>query len=702
MRAFKRILVCCFILSFAMFFKINIISADYSAEFVATGTCQLYDDNPVGNLKKSSGNCFYANSNFTSVVSGFYWLDTGDKFTVLTNIPTITAPKTGYGSECDSTYTYIKFTYSGKTVNGYICSSNIWTGSIPAEHIKEFSEAGFPESYWEKLSLLKTSYPNWTFVAIDTELNFQTAVNNMDSGNKSLIQYTSSVNDQGYLSTASGNYDWSTDKFKVYDGSTWYAANNATIAYYLDPRNFLTAMYIFQFEFLQYDPNIHDLDGIKALLGNSYISNFSEHFMSAAEITKVNPIYLAALSKQEVGDGTTASTAINGKSFTYDGKTYSGVYNFYNIGATSGTNPVYRGLVYAAGDADGKGTSYDRPWNTEYKAIVGGARWIENGYISSGQNTSYFKKWNTVYNYSIKKGITTARANYTHQYMQNIQAPRAEALSSFRAYSNAGLINEDFVFYIPVYKNMPATTSLPTKGNPNNRLKSISINGEAINGYENDKYAYTIYVDYEVTSTVIAATTINTNAKVTGTGTKSLAVGDNSYTLTVTAQNGSTQAYTLKIVRAEDTSGIIYPTVDEILKTADITNDGTYISNLTLTTKVSDFTNKILEASGTAKVSVKTGNTTKTSGNLYTNDTITITSGIETKTYTIVIYGDVNGDGLINAVDLLKVQKHILKTSLLEGAYKVSADVNKDSTVNALDLLRVQKHILGATFISQK
>lgn len=712
MKHFKRILFFSFLLSFFMFIKIDIVKADYSASFVATGNCQLYDDNPTGSLKKSSGNCFYGNTKFNSIVSGVLWLDTGDKFTVLTNYPAVAAPTSGYGSECDSTFSYVKFIFGGKTNYGYICSSNIWTGTIPDEHIAEFKTAGFPESYWESLSKLKTSYPNWTFVAIDTELDFQTAVNNMDSGNKSLIQVTGSTNNQGYLSTASGNYNWNTDSFRDWETASsfdnsaslngWYAANNATIAYHLDPRNFLSAMYIFQFELLRYDTNIHDLEGVKSILGTSYISKFSEYFMAAAEKTKVNPIYLAALSKQEVGGGATAGAAVSGATFTYEGKTYSGLYNFYNIGATSGADSTKKGLVYANGGANGTDTSYGRPWNTELKAILGGAEWIDNGYISSGQNTSYFKKWNTVYNYSIKKGITTARANYTHQYMQNIQAPKSEAVSSFRAYSDSDLLVESQTFYIPVYRNMPASTSLPTTGNPNNRLKSIAINGEAIKDYESDKFSYTIYVDNEIATANISAIKINSGATISGDGVKALAVGENIYTLTVTAANKTVQLYTVKIIRAEDTSVIIYPTVEEILKTAEITNDGIYISNLTLTTKVSDFTNKILATSSTAKITVKNGSTIKTNGNLYTNDTITITSGTETKTYTVVIYGDVNGDGYINAIDLLKVQKHILKTSLLDGAFKVAADVNKDSSVNALDLLRVQKHILGETIISQK
>ena len=53
---------------------------------------------------------------------------------------------------------------------------------------------------------------------------------------------------------------------------------------------------------------------------------------------------------------------------------------------------------------------------------------------------------------------------------------------------------------------------------------------------------------------------------------------------------------------------------------------------------------------------------------LNVGDTISITSGEETKTYTVILYGDVNGDGKINALDLLKIQKHILKTSPLKVA----------------------------------
>ena len=50
----------------------------------------------------------------------------------------------------------------------------------------------------------------------------------------------------------------------------------------------------------------------------------------------------------------------------------------------------------------------------------------------------------------------------------------------------------------------------------------------------------------------------------------------------------------------------------------------------------------------------------KTTNALSTGDKISITSNKQTKTYYIVIYGDLNGDAKINAKDLLALRKYLL------------------------------------------
>ncbi len=109
---------------------------------------------------------------------------------------------------------------------------------------------------------------------------------------------------------------------------------------------------------------------------------------------------------------------------------------------------------------------------------------------------------------------------------------------------------------------------------------------------------------------------------------------------------------------------------------------------------LNDINNKINALGGSltgADLSVKAG----------TGMTIKVTNGIETKTYTLIVKGDTSGDGAINALDLLQVQKSILGSYKMSDSQKLSADTSNDGSINALDLLQIQKNILGSYKIEQ-
>ena len=293
--------------------------------------------------------------------------------------------------------------------------------------------------------------------------------------------------------------------------------------------------------------------------------------------------------------------------------------------------------------------------------------------------------------------------------MTNIQAPRSEALSTYNSYQKLDRINDAFTFYIPVYNNMPASTSLPAKGNPNNYLKNltVSLNGGTatnVSGFQSATTNYEFHVNNSITKATIAGILINSNSSVSGTGTKNLAVGNNKWSIVVTAQNGEKRTYTVNIIRdaASGTGTVTVKSVDEVINKSGLNIDGDYLTGLTFNTTVSNIESKINSVESSASVTIKNGNNTITSGNLVTGETVTITSGGASKTYTVVLYGDLNGDGKVNALDLLKVQKHILGINKLTGASLKAADPSKDGKVNALDLLKVQKHILGIAFIDQQ
>ncbi|NLN04932.1 MAG: hypothetical protein GX166_08975 [Clostridiaceae bacterium] len=72
--------------------------------------------------------------------------------------------------------------------------------------------------------------------------------------------------------------------------------------------------------------------------------------------------------------------------------------------------------------------------------------------------------------------------------------------------------------------------------------------------------------------------------------------------------------------------------------------------------------------------------------------------------YTVILYGDVDGDGLIRTSDLLNVRYYMLRRIELEGVRFIAANAdNSDdrNVVNSLDLLRIRYYLLGRVDIEQ-
>lgn len=70
--------------------------------------------------------------------------------------------------------------------------------------------------------------------------------------------------------------------------------------------------------------------------------------------------------------------------------------------------------------------------------------------------------------------------------------------------------------------------------------------------------------------------------------------------------------------------------------------------------------------------------------------------------YKIILYGDANGDGKINSVDLLVLQRHILEIERMEEIYQKACNIRKDGKKpSSVDLLLIQRHILKLQQIEQ-
>ena len=134
--------------------------------------------------------------------------------------------------------------------------------------------------------------------------------------------------------------------------------------------------------------------------------------------------------------------------------------------------------------------------------------------------------------------------------------------------------------------------------------------------------------------------------------------------------------------------------VKDVTDKLNVKVDGTVIFGIKPGMTAQELINSVSSANGKAVLTDANGNN-KSSGKLATGDIITISGTNDKQSFTVSVVGDISGDGKINALDLLKCQKQILKISELNNVQKLSSDTNFDGKINALDLLRIQKHILG-------
>ena len=300
---------------------------------------------------------------------------------------------------------------------------------------------GFPEEYRPYLRVLQSKFPNWRFTALYTGLDWNYVIDNENVFGKNLVP--KSYSDR-WKNTNPGEYNVEVD-------SGWVDSSRRAVEYTMDPRNFLNEIRIFQFETLSYDNNTNSLNGVEKILygtefynntviykdssGNNIVTNkkYSDLILNAGVTSRVSSYHLASRIKQEVGPFLSHSS-ISG---TVAG--YEGLYNFYNIGATSSAEPmgaIINGLKYAR---DGKGASqatkdkYLIPWNTKERAITGGGIFIGSSYINVGQNTIYLQKFDV--NDEKPGGL------FWHQYMTNVLAPYSESRSVYNGYKNSGILN---------------------------------------------------------------------------------------------------------------------------------------------------------------------------------------------------------------------------------------------------------------------
>ena len=115
------------------------------------------------------------------------------------------------------------------------------------------------------------------------------------------------------------------------------------------------------------------------------------------------------------------------------------------------------------------------------------------------------------------------------------------------------------------------TISIAAPKNSNNNLSNLSIDGYDID-FASNKTSYQLTVEYEVNQINIKASTADSTARVSGTGTKDLNLYTNTFNIVVTAENGSRKTYTIEVIRKDIDGNIKELATDNTLSSITITD----------------------------------------------------------------------------------------------------------------------------------
>ena len=165
----------------------------------------------------------------------------------------------------------IRFTSGGSTQTGYVLSTYVKfpvSYSHDSSFESQLSAQGFPESYKTGLRQIHAQYPNWTFTAVKTGLDWNTVIQNEGVLGRNLV-HTNSIS--SYKSLADGAYNWDSGTWTGFDGNTWVAASTEIISYYMDPRNFLDEVNVFQFLDQSYNASLHTTEGLQSMLKGTFM-----------------------------------------------------------------------------------------------------------------------------------------------------------------------------------------------------------------------------------------------------------------------------------------------------------------------------------------------------------------------------------------------------------------------------------------------
>ena len=315
-------------------------------------------------------------------------------------------------------------------INMILINSSVLADSHRFDYNGELNEGKYP-GFKAKLDAVKRERPGWKIRIMETGLDWNEVIRREGDGvgrsPRSLVQ---------------GKYgEWIVSN-QTYDNGSWRAASDKAISYVMDPRNWLNPNNSSILQFMQLSYFEVSDENVKTALKDTFFDNMDNARIinNVSRDYNINVFFVVARIIQEQGYKGSATWKMDS-----DGKSY---YNPFNINASgNGVSEIIKNALQRA---------KDKGWDTFEKGLRGGIEKIGTDYINEKQDTLYLQKFD----------VESKGTLYSHQYMQNIDAPRTEAsiLKSKMDKIN-GVLDNNVVLLIPVYNNMPATPAAEPNGN---------------------------------------------------------------------------------------------------------------------------------------------------------------------------------------------------------------------------------------------
>ncbi|MBR5227241.1 MAG: SH3 domain-containing protein [Clostridia bacterium] len=299
---------------------------------------------------------------------------------------------------------------------------------------------------------------------------------------------------------------------------------------------------------------------------------------------------------------------------------------------------------------------------------------------------------------TVQSGIYTDKEQYLIEFEKEI-TPEIKVV---------GLENSDFTIEIEDESVISlkegkfvgikvGTTSVTIKSVSDSNI-SKTIKAQVLPSISIDKEEYTAYVGEEIVPIVTIKGVENSKYIITTSDESIAKVVENKIeTVKVGTTNITVKLETNELVSVEAKVVVNYvPGTEPKEEKLEVKlNEGLKIKDNVLTgvgIKISaDKIKTMITTNGRITIT-DINNKELTTENVGTDSKIVIKKGEETVTYTVMIRGDVTGDGQINSADLLKVVKYLKGDSILNSG---AADTTADGNVNSADLLRTVKYLKG-------